>query len=157
MKWFVKNVAEADWKTGHFGAYTTFEGEVRFQQLGFNIGVMEPGQPACWYHREGNEEDFLVVKGEALLLVDGEERPLKTWDFVHCPPQTDHVLIGAGPGPCTVIAVGTRISRETVYPVSELALRHSAGVSEEVRAPDNAYTDIPPDQPTAFDPGWLPR
>jgi glyoxylate utilization-related uncharacterized protein len=31
-----------------------------------------------------------VLYGEALLLVEGQERPLRQWDFVHCPPETPY-------------------------------------------------------------------
>ncbi len=60
------------------------------------------------YHWEADQEDFLVVSGEALLIVEGEERPLRQWDFVHCPPGTKHTILGAGDGPCIVVAVGAR-------------------------------------------------
>src|SRR5579875_2225125 len=86
--WFVLNAREARWLDGEFGAYTRFEGEPGFPKLGFNIGVLAPGQPACYYHAEDEQEDFLVLSGECLLLIEGEERPLKAWDFVHCPPWT---------------------------------------------------------------------
>ncbi|HEX3975529.1 MAG TPA: cupin domain-containing protein, partial [Solirubrobacteraceae bacterium] len=87
--WFVLNAREARWLTGDFGAYTRFEGAERWKHLGFNIGVLEPGQPACYYHAENDQEDFLVLSGECLLLIEGQERPLKAWDFVHCPPWTE--------------------------------------------------------------------
>jgi uncharacterized cupin superfamily protein len=154
--WFVVNVADAQWKTGRFGAYTVFDGDAKFTQIGVNIGVLEPGQPACWYHREADQEDFLVLRGEALLLVEGEERRLRAWDFVHFPPWTEHVFIGAGTGPCTVLALGGRMRDAVVYPASELALGHGAGVREETVVPADAYADIPPDVPAEFDPGWLP-
>jgi uncharacterized cupin superfamily protein len=154
--WFVVNVAEAPWKTGHFGAYATFEGDVRFEQVGVNIGVLEPGQPACWYHREPDQEDFLVLKGEALLIIEGQERRLRAWDLVHCPPWTEHVFVGAGEEPCAVLALGARWRDGGVYPVSDVALRHRAGVREQKTVPAEAYAEIPPDEPTAFDPGWLP-
>src|ERR1051325_7238863 len=96
--WFVVNAREAVWNESDFGAYTRFEGDARFPQIGINIGVLQPGQPACMYHREGNQEDFLVLTGECLLLIEGEERPLRAWDFVHCPAYTEHIIIGAGAG-----------------------------------------------------------
>lgn len=155
--WFVLNVAEARWLDGHFGAYTRFEGpDARFPRLGFNIGVLQPGQPACWYHGEDEQEDFLVVQGECLLLIEGVERRLRAWDFVHCPPWAEHVFVGAGDGPCTVLAVGTRATDGVVYPVSELALRHRAGVERETRDPGIAYADIPPDEPVQFRQEWFP-
>ena len=155
--WFVLNARHAVWLDGHFGAYTRFEGEERFPQLGFNIAVLEPAQPACRYHGENEQEDFLVLSGECLLLIEGEERPLKTWDFVHCPARTEHVLVGAGDGPCAVLAVGTRSGGDVVYPVSELAQSHGAGVQRETHQPKQAYADVPPDDAVAYRDGWLPR
>lgn len=143
--WFVVNAREARWKEGDFGAFTRFEGEVRFPQLGINIGVLEPGQPSCMYHREGEQEDFLVLSGECLLLIEGRERPLRAWDFVHCPPWTEHVFVGAGAGPCTILAVGGRGGGKVVYPVNELALGQGAGVDAETGEPNEAYARFRPD------------
>jgi uncharacterized cupin superfamily protein len=154
--WFVLNAREARWLQGVFGAYTRFEGESRFPQVGINIGVLQPGQPACWYHREDEQEDFLVLYGEALLLVEGEERPLQAWDFVHCPRWTEHVFVGAGNGPCGILAVGTRTGEDVVYPVSKLALEHQAGVERESTAGSEAYAGLPPDEDAEFQPAWLP-
>jgi uncharacterized cupin superfamily protein len=52
--------------------------------LGMSIQVLAPGEPNSMYHWEAEQEDFLVLSGEALLIVEGQERPLKQWDFVHC-------------------------------------------------------------------------
>jgi uncharacterized cupin superfamily protein len=153
--WFVVNLADAPWKTGHFGAYTALEGATRWPQVGVNVGVLEPGQAACYYHREADQEDFLVLHGEALLLVEGSERPLRAWDFVHCPAWTEHVFVGAGEGPCAILAIGARSDRGVVYPVAAVALRHGAGVRRETTLPREAYADIPPDEPAPFDPRWL--
>ena len=155
--WFVVNLADARWMTGRFGAYTVLEGATRWPQVGVNVGVLEPGQAACFYHREADQEDFLVLKGEALLLVEGEERRLRAWDFVHSPAWTEHVFVGAGNGPCAILAVGARADRGVVYPAAEVALRHDAGVRRETTLPPEAYAGIPPDEPVAFDPNWLPR
>jgi uncharacterized cupin superfamily protein len=154
--WFVLNARDARWLEGHFGAYTRFEGEPRFARLGFNIGVLEPGQASCWYHGEDEQEDFLVLSGECLLLIEGQERRLKAWDFVHCPPWTEHVFVGAGDGPCALLAVGTRSGGDVVYPASELAQRHRAGVERETPDPDEAYAGIPPDTAAGYREGWLP-
>ena len=153
--WFAVNLADARWLSGRFGAFTMLEGDDRFEAIGVNVGVLEPGQAACYYHREGDQEDFLVLSGEALLLVEGEERPLRRWDFVHCPPWTEHVFVGAGTGPCAVLALGGRSDPGVVYPRSELALRHDAGVEADTAFPAEAYADVPPDEPVAFDPAWL--
>ncbi len=149
------NVREAKWLDGHFGAYTRFEGESRFPTLGFNIGVLAPGQPSCHYHGENEQEDFLVLAGECLLLIEGQERPLRQWDFVHCPAWTEHVFVGAGTGPCALLAVGTRLTDEVIYPRSELALGHRAGVERETREPREAYAGIPEDTEVVFRPDWL--
>jgi uncharacterized cupin superfamily protein len=154
--WFVVNARETRWLAGDFGAYTRFEGDARFQQLGINIGVLEPGQPACMYHRENEQEDFLVLAGECLLLIEGEERPLKAWDFVHCPPWTNHVFVGAGSGPCTILAVGTRSTDEVVYPADRLAQRHGAAVDTETTDPKAAYARFRPDVDVGYRDGWLP-
>jgi len=157
--WFVLGARDAKWLDGRFGAFTRFEGrpQARFQQLGFNIGVLKPGQASCYYHGEDEQEDFLVLQGECLLLIEGQERPLQQWDFVHCPPWTEHVFVGAGDGPCALLAVGTRVgSDEVMYPRSELALRHDAGVEQETRDPKEAYAGIPDDEPVGYQPGWLP-
>ena len=107
--WFVLNAREARWIHAEGrGARLPFEGEKRFPQLGISLFVLEPGEPMGMYHWEADQEDFLVLAGEALLIVEGEERTLRAWDFVHCPPHTKHVLVGAGSAPCVVIAVGAR-------------------------------------------------
>jgi uncharacterized cupin superfamily protein len=152
----VLNAHDARWRKGVFGAGTTFEGDPEFEELGININVIEPGQPMCMYHREEEQEDFLVLAGECLLLVEEQERPLKAWDFVHCPAGTNHVFVGAGTGPCTVLAVGSRSGGGIVYPVSELAQRHNAGVPKETPDPDEAYAPFPRGDEAPYREGWLP-
>ena len=79
-----------------------------FPQVGINISVLGPGEPMAMYHWEADQEDFLVLSGTPLLIIEGEERPLRAWDFVHCPPNTKHTIVGAGDGPSVVVAVGAR-------------------------------------------------
>ena len=155
--WFVVNAREARWMDGVFGAYTQFEGESRFGQIGVGIGVLNPGQPACRYHAEADQEGFLVLSGECLLLVEGQERPLRQWDFVHCAPWTEHVFVGAGDGPCAILAFGGRSRKGLTYPVNE----RSPPATEPAcpRPPTRgvvAYADLPPDHPVAYQEGWLP-
>jgi uncharacterized cupin superfamily protein len=154
--WFVVNARDAAWRDGHFGAYTPFEGDVRFPQIGINISVLALGQPACMYHGEDEQEDFLILSGECLLLIEGEERRLQAWDFVHCPPWAEHVFVGAGDAPCAILALGTRLSPEVVYPASELAQRHRAGVARTTRDPKEAYAGTADDVDVPFRGGWLP-
>jgi uncharacterized cupin superfamily protein len=144
--WFVVNVADAAWFTHDvFGADCSFEGpSAEFDQLGVKIQVLEPGQPNGLYHGEATQEDFLVLAGECLLLVEGEERRLHAWDFFHCPPDTEHIFVGAGDAPCVVLMTGARKpGRPIHYPVSELALRHRAGVEVATDSPKEAYAAHP--------------
>jgi uncharacterized cupin superfamily protein len=155
--WFVLNARDARWLSGDFGAYTRFEGpNARFPAVGVNIGVLEPGQAACLYHGENEQEDFLVLQGECLLLIEGEERPLEAWDFVHCPAWAEHVFVGAGSGPCAILALGSRTGGEVVYPESELAQRHGAAVERTTPNPDEAYAAFAEDTVVPFREGWLP-
>jgi uncharacterized cupin superfamily protein len=151
--WFVVNARDAEWiHNQRFGAGVTFEGGTEFPQLGVNIQVLWPGQPNAYYHGEDYQEDFLILSGECLLLIEGEERRLRAWDFVHCPPNAQHVLVGAGDGPCAFIGIGARRAGaySVLYPVSELALSHGAGVTEETTDPDVAYADAPKTEPGPY-------
>jgi uncharacterized cupin superfamily protein len=155
--WFVLNARDTRWRdTGRLGKYCDFEGKRRFKQLGINLNVLAPGEPLAAYHRERAQEGFLVLAGECVLVVEGEERPLRTWDFFHCPGGTEHVIVGAGSGPAVVLAVGARGGRKNlVYPVSETALRHDAGVRRETTKPAEAYAGRRwPRSP--YRAGWLP-
>jgi mannose-6-phosphate isomerase-like protein (cupin superfamily) len=155
--WFVVNAKEARWFEGDFGAFTRFEGPTsHFDALGINIGVLAPGQPACMYHGENEQEDFLVLAGECLLLIEGEERRLRAWDFVHCPAWTEHVFVGAGDGPCSILAVGSRTNGDVIYPESELAQHYAAGVDTETGEPKEAYAGCAEDLPVPYREGWLP-
>ena len=112
------------------------------------------------YHREADQEAFLVVSGEAILIVEGEERPLRAWDFVHSPPQTRHVIVGAGSGPCVVIAVGAREHDGQPdalgFPADDVARRHGASVEADTMDGGAAYASVPGREPTAYREGWLP-
>ena len=104
----------------------------KFQDFGINVRVVEPGQPTALYHAENAEEMFLVLSGECLAIVDDEEVALRQWEFLHCPPGTPHVLIGAGDGPCAILMVGGRGGEPGLrYPVSEVAARHGVSVDTE--------------------------
>jgi uncharacterized cupin superfamily protein len=153
--WFVVNVRDTAWIThGMFGSACVFENRqnLQFPELGINIGVLQPGQPACLYHEEGAQEDFLVLAGECLLLVNGEERPLRAWDFVHSPAGTEHVIVGAGDGLSIVLAVGTRHEPERLrYPVSELAAKYGASADEDTTEPGEAYARFDRPQPARPD------
>ena len=158
--WFVVNARDARWwHHDAFGSATTFEGDdaARFEEFGINIQVLAPGQPNCMYHGENAQEDFLVLFGECLVLIEGEERRLKQWDFVHCPPMTQHVFVGAGDGPCGILMVGTRPEQEELlYPVADVARKHGAGVEQETTSGREAYAAFPRSTPERYREGTLP-
>jgi uncharacterized cupin superfamily protein len=157
--WFVVNAREARWwHSDVFGSSTTFEGDgARFKEFGINIQVLSPGQPNSMYHGENAQEDFLVLFGECVLIVEGEERPLKQWDFVHCPPWTEHVFVGAGTGPCGILMVGTRPEKEAlIYPVVDVARKRHAGVERETSYGREAYAAFPDSTEGSYREGTLP-
>jgi uncharacterized cupin superfamily protein len=166
--WFILNAREARWRNrpgrGYslpFTGWTDADEQTLFPQLGVKLFVLEPGEPIGMYHWEADQEDFLVLAGEALLIVEGEERPLRQWDFVHCPPGAAHMIVGAGNGRCVVLAAGSREHgdhgvNDGAYTVDETALRHGAGVEQETSDPDEAYARFPDTEPAPYRDGLLP-
>ena len=159
--WFVLNAREARWRHADGrGAYSVFEGDQRFPQLGIHLVALHPGEPMAMYHWEADQENFLVLAGEALLIVEGEERPLQRWDFVHCPAGTKHTIVGAGHGPSLVLAVGARVLSTGPdwggFPVDDAALRHGAGVEEETTDQEQAYAAVRRRKPTPYREDWIP-
>ena len=164
--WFVLNMRDAVWRDADGrGAVCVvlddFEDERQSEQLGVNPFVVRPGEPMAMYHWETDQEAFLVVSGEAVLIIEGEERQLRAWDFVHCPPNAKHVIIGAGSGPCLLIAVGTRERSAEPdslgFPVDEVAKRYGASVEEDTMDGGDAYASVPSREPTAYRDGWVPE
>lgn len=153
--WFVVNARDAQWFDSEgMGFYAPFEGENSlFGELGINLGLLRPGEPSCMYHAEEAQEDFLVLSGECVLIVEGQERALKAWDFVHCPPWTEHVFVGAGDGPCLLLGVGARHEgRGLRYVVNEVAARFGAAVESETGDPKEAYAGYPRPKPVPCPP-----
>ena len=148
--WFVLNVADAAWVTNaEWAGVCIFESDRFVLQerpdlpmyvkpaAGFTIRVVPPGNPAGGYHAESVQEDFLVVMGECILIVENQERQLRTWDFVHCPPMTAHTFVNTSSGPCVLVATGNRRDDlERIYPASELAARYGAGSPAETENPE---------------------
>jgi quercetin dioxygenase-like cupin family protein len=165
--WFVANARDSRWirRPGRgfclpLTGWTNDEVERYFPQLGVNVFVLTAGDTIGIYHRETDQEGFLVVAGEALLLVEGTERPLRPWDYVHCPPGTEHIVVGAGNGRCVIVAVGGREHQAGdwgAYTVDETARRHGVGVDEETRDPAVAYARFPPAQTVRYEEGLLPE
>jgi uncharacterized cupin superfamily protein len=159
--WFVLNARDAKWidRKGR-GAYCEFEGEAGFPQIGINLQVLGPGEPMAMYHWEADQEDFLMLRGKAVFVCEGEERPLGAWDFVHCPAGASHVIVGAGRTGCVVLAVGARELSTGAdwggYTVDAAAQRLGAGVERETTDQLEAYARYPEREPTRYRDGWLP-
>ena len=155
--WFVIHASEAPWhRSRELGAICSLQGETRFSDFGVNIRVIEPGQPACLYHRENAQEDFLVLSGECRVLIEEQEIPLKAGHFVHRPAGTNHVFVGAGDGPSAILMIGHRPPKhELCYPVSELAAKYRASAEEETPDPRVAYGKFSEWEGNA-DPLWPP-
>lgn len=150
--WFVVHVAElAARRNERMGISCSPEPDgARFPEFGFNLRVLEPGQFNARYHRENDQEAFLVLSGECILIVEGEERLLRSGDFFHSPPLTGHVFVGAGDGPCTIVMVGGRTQewcQGEGFPVDATAARYDASVAEPIGDPKVAYADVPDDEP----------
>ena len=155
--WFVVNAADTAWvRNDAFGGRGVFESSPRilaerpdlepkmFSQVGFTLAVLEPGKPSGLYHAESLQEDFLVLEGECLLVIEGEERKLRAWDFVHCPAGTEHIFVGTGEGPCILFMTGARGEGKTIrYPQSDVAGAHGASVETETDSPREAYSPLP--------------
>ena len=164
--WFVLNARDARWRERPGRRSVSFTGSDEwnadwfFPQLGVNLAVLEPGEPNSMYHWETETEAFLVLSGEALLIVEGEERPLRQWDFVHCPPKTEHVIVGAGDGPCVVLCMSSRENQQFGpygwYTANETAARYDASPEEDTQD-DSPYVSWPASKPARYQDGWLPE
>jgi uncharacterized cupin superfamily protein len=164
--WFILNAREARWNSRpgrqslSFTGSTDWVADTYFPMLGVNLAVLDPGEPNSMYHWETETEAFLALSGEALLIVEGQERPLRQWDFVHCPPKTEHVVVGAGDGPCVLLAMSSRENQAFgpygAYTVDEVARRHGACAEEETQDADVADAAVPKSEPSRYRDGWLP-
>jgi uncharacterized cupin superfamily protein len=160
MSWFVRNLSDMKWwDRGPRGHVADLVGDDD-AQVGANLFVLEPGQPMSMYHWEADQEDFLVLSGEALLIVEDEERPLRQWDFFHCPAPVPHTIVGAGSGPSAILALGARDKQDGPewggYPYSDVAMRHDASAEEETTDPRVAYARFPDRTEGKFSESWLP-
>jgi uncharacterized cupin superfamily protein len=139
-----------------FTGRTEWEADTFFPMLGVQLAVLEPGEPNSQYHWETEAEAFFVISGEALLIIEGQERPLRQWDFVHMPPKTEHVLVGAGDGPCVFLAMSSRENQQFgpygEYPPNEVAAKYRASAKDS----DDAYVGWPESEPSRYREGWLP-
>src|SRR5438552_11432833 len=128
---------------------------------GMSIQVLPPGEPNGTYHWETEQEDFLVLAGEALLIVEGQERSLKQWDFVQCPPETRHAFVGAGDGPvrASLCASSRQFQKDGpwgFYCIDETAARYNAASPEETQDTEIADARFAEPRKTRYSSGLLP-
>jgi uncharacterized cupin superfamily protein len=160
VSWFVRNLRDVTWydRPGR-GSLTELVAEPR-AQFNVNLFVLGPGESMSMYHWEDDQEGFLVLSGEALLIVEDEERPLRQWDYFHCPAPVPHTIVGAGSGPSAILAVGAREHQNGRnwggYPYSEVAMKHDASTEEETTDPRVAYARFPDRTEGKFREDWLP-
>ena len=143
--WFILNLAEASWdRDPDLGIWCDIGADdVPFAQFGIGPHMLMPGQPNGRYHAESDQEGFLVLSGECIAIVEGEERRMRQWDYLHSPPGTHHITVGAGDGPCVILMVGARSpDNEIEYTVDELAARYGASVTRDTTVPKEAYADL---------------
>jgi quercetin dioxygenase-like cupin family protein len=148
--WWILNASELGWATVEgTGTWSSFESpKAPSPLLGIGIHILSPGETPGFYHAESNQEGFLVLSGECLAIVEGQERRMGPWDYLHCPPGTAHITIGAGDGPCAILMVGTRDPGGTTqYIADPVAARHGAAVAEPTDSPREAYKGRPPIRP----------
>jgi uncharacterized cupin superfamily protein len=148
--WFILNLSEIAWETlPGGGTWCGFEAPASPSPLlGIGVHVLGPGESSGMYHAESNQEGFLVLSGECIAIVEGQERRMRAWDYLHCPPGTAHITVGAGDGPCALLMVGTRAPERTLhYPVEPAAAKHGASVSVPTNSAQEAYAGRPPVQP----------
>lgn len=147
--WWILNVAEMAWQTvdATMGTWCVFESpNAPSKTLGIGMHVLPPGHTPGMYHWESDQEGFLVLSGECLLLVEGEERRMRRWDYFHCPPGTAHITVGAeGDEPCAILMVGTRSpDHRTQYLADPIAAPYGAAVAQPTTSPAEAYAGLPP-------------
>jgi uncharacterized cupin superfamily protein len=139
--WFVVNLGEVSWwSSEQRGTWSGLEAEdAPFAQYGIGIHILMPGQAPGFYHRESDQEGFLVLTGECVAIVEGQERRMRQWDYLHSPPGTDHITIGAGDEPCAILMTGARTREWLHYPVDETAAKYGMSVSEPADSAAEAY------------------
>jgi uncharacterized cupin superfamily protein len=139
--WFIVNLGEVSWwRSETRGTWSGLGPEGERWQIGIGVHILEPGQAPGFYHREDDQEGFLVLTGECIVVVEGEEREMRQWDYFHCPPGTHHITVGAGDGPCAILMVGARTPGKAIhYPVDETAARHGQSVAEPADSAAEAY------------------
>jgi uncharacterized cupin superfamily protein len=155
--WYILNLAQMCWNGfPGGGAWTTFEsGPEESDRLGIGVHILWPGDSPGYYHTEEDLEGFLVLSGECVAIVEGEEYRMRAWDYLHSPPGTAHITVGAGTEPCAILMYGTRTKGAAIrYLPDPVAARYGHSVQRESGSPQEVYADRPPieDLPSCWPP-----
>jgi mannose-6-phosphate isomerase-like protein (cupin superfamily) len=136
--WFIRNLGELAWEAyaGYGAAYDFFPG--------VHVHVLQPGESNGYYHAEDAQEGFLVLAGECVAIVEGEERRMRRWDYLHSPPGTEHITVGAGDEPCAILMFGSPDPRrKVVWIANETAARYGASVAKTTSRGTEVYGESP--------------
>ena len=136
--WFIRNLGELAWETvPGFGVW-------RELGVGLHVHVLQPGEAGGYYHAEDAAEGFVVLSGECVAIVEGEERRMRRWDYLHSPPRAEHITVGAGEEPCAILMFGSPDpSRKVEWIANETAARYGASVAKTTGRDAEAYGDLP--------------
>jgi uncharacterized cupin superfamily protein len=141
--WFILNLGEMAWEAADgFGVWCDFNGP---EQVGVHLHVLGPGESNGYYHAEAAQEGFLVLSGECLAIVEGEERRMRRWDYLRSPPGTAHITVGAGQEGCAILMFGSPDpSRKVEWIADEVAARHGVSVARTTSVDTEVYGELPP-------------
>jgi quercetin dioxygenase-like cupin family protein len=147
--WFILNLGEMAWGgVPGFGVWLDPPHVDPAQPgIGVHIHVLQPGEANGYYHAEAAQEGFIVLSGECVAVVEGEERRMRQWDYLHSPPGTAHITVGAGDEPCAILMFGSPDPRRKVeWIADDVAAKYGASVAETTGRDLDAYGDPPPQE-----------
>ena len=164
--WYVVNARDTRWYyVQGRGAFCDLEGDQDFTQLGINVMTLGPGEAMAMYHWEADQEDFLVVSGEALLDRRGRGAPAACLGLRALPAEDEAHDRRRG---SRVRRRRRRRARSTPSTTRTGAATRSTrsrcgtrpGVEQETTVPDEAYAAVRAKhgarEPTRYREGWLP-
>ena len=108
MSYSIVHVEEIE-GTGPGGAVRFVRRELGCEAFGINWFEIPPNMEGVEHDEEGSgqEEVNVIVRGDGVYRVDGEEIPVRTGTFIRFDPGTTRQPV-AGPDGMTFVAVGVR-------------------------------------------------
>jgi uncharacterized cupin superfamily protein len=92
--------------------------------------TLEPGAWSSQRHwHEGEDEMVVMLAGEAVLVDDSGETPMRAGDIAVFPKNdgNGHCLRNTGDAPCTFVAIGQPTTRVCHYPDIDLYIPDGRG------------------------------